>query len=90
MFDVRADMVVYGTTVGGSMPSGVACGRADLMRRFEPDRPMRLAYVASTFSGHPRVMSAMDAVLGWATGLDAPAAYAEMHRRCATWALVTH
>ncbi len=32
-FGVRADMVTYGKTLGGGLPVGVLCGRADLMRR---------------------------------------------------------
>ena len=42
---MRADMVVYGKTVAGGMPIGVVCGRKALMRRFDPERPMRIAYV---------------------------------------------
>ncbi len=42
-FGVRADMVVYGKTVAGGLPIGVVCGRRDLMQRFDPTRPMRLA-----------------------------------------------
>src|SRR5262249_44462987 len=51
-FDVRADMVVYGKTVAGGLPIGVVCGKAPLMRRFDPSRPMRMAYVVGTFSAH--------------------------------------
>ena len=52
-FGVRADMVVYGKTVAGGMPIGVVCGKPTLMRRFDPERPMRIAYVVGTFSAHP-------------------------------------
>ena len=52
-FGVQADMVVYGKTVAGGMPIGVVCGRKALMRRFDPERPMRIAYVIGTFSAHP-------------------------------------
>ena len=38
-FGVRADMVTYGKTLGGGLPVGVVCGRADLMRRYREDRP---------------------------------------------------
>ena len=48
---MRADMVVYGKTVAGGMPIGVVCGTKALMRRFDPERPMRIAYVVGTFSG---------------------------------------
>ena len=44
-FGVQADVAVYGKTVAGGMPIGVVCGRKALMRRFDPERPMRIAYV---------------------------------------------
>ena len=31
-YGVQADMVVYGKTLGGGMPSGVVCGRRELMQ----------------------------------------------------------
>jgi glutamate-1-semialdehyde 2,1-aminomutase len=84
-FGVRADMVVYGKTVAGGMPIGVVCGRRDLMRRFDPDRPMRLAYVVGTFSAHPVVMGAMHEFLTWVSAPDAEPAYADANARCAAW-----
>ena len=89
-FGVRADMVVYGKTVAGGFPIGVVCGTKVLMRRFDPDRPMRLAYVVGTFSAHPAVMGAMNEFLRW---LDDPATaslYDEMNERCAQWAQATN
>ena len=81
-FGVRADMVVYGKTVAGGMPIGVVCGRADLMRRFDPERPMRVAYVVGTFSAHPVVMGAMNEFLRWVTEPSTATLYAEMNQRC--------
>ena len=52
-FGVDADLVVYGKTVAGGLPIGVVCGRSNLMRRIDPDRPMRMAYIVGTFSAHP-------------------------------------
>jgi glutamate-1-semialdehyde 2,1-aminomutase len=66
-FGVRADMVVYGKTVAGGMPIGVVCATKALMRRFDPERPMRIAYVVGTFSAHPAVMGAMNEFLRWVT-----------------------
>ena len=40
-FDVRADMVTYGKTLGGGLPVGVICGKAHLMRRFRSSQPGR-------------------------------------------------
>jgi glutamate-1-semialdehyde 2,1-aminomutase len=58
-FDVRADMVTYGKTVGGGLPVGVLCGRAKFMRRFRHDRPADICFARGTFNAHPYVMGAM-------------------------------
>lgn len=84
-FGVSADMVVYGKTVAGGMPIGVVCGTKALMRRFDPERPMRLAYVIGTFSGHPVVMGAMNEFLRWLDEASTPDEYAAMNERCAGW-----
>ena len=89
-FDVRADMVVYGKTVAGGMPIGVVCGTRALMRRFDPARPMRMAYVVGTFSAHPVVMGAMNEFLRWVTAPGTGALYTEMNGRCADWVRVTN
>ena len=89
-FGVQADMVVYGKTVAGGMPIGLVCGKKDLMRRFDPDHPMRIAYVIGTFSAHPVVMGAMNEFLKWLTGPQAIPAYATANRRCAEWARETN
>jgi glutamate-1-semialdehyde 2,1-aminomutase len=89
-FGVAADMVVYGKTVAGGMPIGVVCGSARLMRRFDPERPMRIAYVIGTFSGHPVVMGAMNEFLRWVVEPDTAALYADMNERCARWARATN
>ena len=89
-FGVQADMVVYGKTVAGGMPIGVVCGERRLMRRFDPEHPMRIAYVIGTFSAHPVVMGAMNEFLKWVTDTSTPPLYDEMNRRCAEWALTTN
>ena len=58
-FGVRADMVTYGKTLGGGLPVGALCGRADLMRRFRDDRPADICFARGTFNSHPYVMGAM-------------------------------
>ena len=60
-FGIRADMVTYGKTLGGGLPIGVVCGRADLMRRFRDDRPADICFARGTFNSHPYVMAAMNA-----------------------------
>ncbi|MBE7202383.1 MAG: aminotransferase class III-fold pyridoxal phosphate-dependent enzyme, partial [Parafilimonas terrae] len=62
-FNVRADLVTYGKTLGGGLPVGVLCGRADLMRRFRDDRPVDICFARGTFNAHPQVMGAMSAFL---------------------------
>ena len=62
-FAVRADMVTYGKTLGGGLPVGVICGRADLMKRFRPERPADLCFARGTFNAHPYVMGAMNVFL---------------------------
>ena len=58
-FGVRADLVTYGKTLGGGLPVGVVCGRADLMRRYREDRPADVCLARGTFNSHPYVMGAM-------------------------------
>jgi glutamate-1-semialdehyde 2,1-aminomutase len=89
-FGVEADIVVYGKTVAGGMPIGVVCGKKALMRRFDPERPMRLAYVIGTFSAHPAVMGAMNEFLRWVMRPATAALYDEANRRCAAWVQSTN
>lgn len=56
-FGVEADMVTYGKTLGGGLPIGAVCGRADLMKRFRDDRPADLCFARGTFNSHPHVMA---------------------------------
>jgi glutamate-1-semialdehyde 2,1-aminomutase len=89
-FGVRADMVVYGKTVAGGLPIGVVCGTRALMRRFDPDRPMRMSYVVGTFSAHPVVMGSMNEFLRWITAPATASLYTELNDRCARWVRATN
>lgn len=62
-FDVRADMVTYGKTLGGGLPVGVVCGRKDLMQRYRNERPADICFARGTFNSHPYVMGAMQVFL---------------------------
>ncbi len=62
-FDVRADMVTYGKTLGGGFPVGVLCGRRELMKRYRDERPADVCFARGTFNAHPYVMGAMDEFL---------------------------
>jgi glutamate-1-semialdehyde 2,1-aminomutase len=62
-FGVRPDLVTYGKTLGGGLPVGVLAGRADLMRRWNDERPLDICFARGTFNAHPYVMGAMNAFL---------------------------
>jgi glutamate-1-semialdehyde 2,1-aminomutase len=89
-FGVQADMVVYGKTVAGGMPIGVVCGKKELMRRFDAEHPMRIAYVIGTFSAHPLVMGAMNEFLKWLVQPATSKLYADAKLRCEQWVRSTN
>ena len=62
-FNLQADLVTYGKTLGGGLPVGVVCGKAALMKRFRDDRPADICFARGTFNAHPTVMAAMNAFL---------------------------
>ena len=62
-FGVKADLVTYGKTLGGGLPVGVVCGRAELMKRYRDERPADICFARGTFNAHPYVMGAMQAFL---------------------------
>ncbi len=81
-FGVKADMVTYGKTLGGGLPVGVVCGRADLMKRFRADRPADICFARGTFNAHPYVMGAMHEFL---KALETPEVLAAYHGLDDTW-----
>jgi glutamate-1-semialdehyde 2,1-aminomutase len=62
-FNVQADLVTYGKTLGGGFPVGVVCGKKELMKRFYMERPADICFARGTFKEHPTVMGAMAAFL---------------------------
>ncbi len=62
-YGIQADMVTYGKTLGGGLPVGVVCGRANLMKRFKADEPANVSFARGTFNSHPHVMTCMDEFL---------------------------
>ena len=62
-FGVQADMVTHGKTLGGGLPIGVVCSKAELMKRYREDRPADLCFARGTFNAHPYVMASMSAFL---------------------------
>jgi glutamate-1-semialdehyde 2,1-aminomutase len=81
-FDVRADLVTYGKTLGGGLPVGVICGRKDLMKRYRADRPLDVCLARGTFNAHPYVMGAMHEFL---KRIDTPAVRSLYTDLDATW-----
>jgi glutamate-1-semialdehyde 2,1-aminomutase len=81
LFGVRADLVVYGKTLGGGLPVGVVCGRRDLMKRWRDERPVDICFARGTFNTHPYVIGAMCAFLDRLTRPEADAAYAGLDER---------
>ncbi len=62
-FDVQADLVTYGKTLGGGLPVGVLCGKHSLMKRFKDHQPVNISFARGTFNSHPYVMAAMNEFL---------------------------
>jgi glutamate-1-semialdehyde 2,1-aminomutase len=62
-FNVNADIVTYGKTLGGGFPVGVVCGKHHLMKRFRDNRPLDICFARGTFNSHPYVMAAMNEFL---------------------------
>ena len=62
-FGVRADLVTYGKSLGGGLPVGVVCGRHELMKRYDEERPADVCLARGTFNSHPYVMGAMNEFL---------------------------
>ena len=80
-FGVQPDMVTYGKTLGGGLPVGVLCGRADLMKRYRDDRPVDVCFARGTFNAHPYVMGAMAVFLDRLDGEDVRAMYDGLDER---------
>jgi len=78
-YDVKADIVTYGKTLGGGLPVGVCCGNKGPMTRSDPKKAARVAYVIGTFAGHPAVMGSMNAFLKWHSRPETPELYRQMH-----------
>ena len=79
-FDVHADLVTYGKTLGGGLPIGVVCGRRNLMKRFRDDRPADICLARGTFNAHPYVMAAMNEFLRYLQTPQADALYRDLDR----------
>src|SRR5260370_4884243 len=54
LYGVRPDMTVLGKIIGGGLPVGAYCGRADLLDLVAPAGPV---YQPGRLSGHPVMMA---------------------------------
>lgn len=79
-YDVKADIVVYGKTLGGGLPIGVVCGPKNLMARGDVKKAARINYVIGTFAGHPFVMASMNQFLKWLDTPETLKSYDTMHQ----------
>ncbi len=77
-FGVQADMVTYGKTLGGGLPVGVVCGKAEWMKRFREERPADICFARGTFNSHPYVMGAMQVFLERLQTAPVQALYADL------------
>ena len=84
-YEVQADMVCYGKTLGGGLPVGVLCGKKDAMTRSDPKKVSRVAYVIGTFAAHPLTMGAMNEFLRWVTTPEAEQVYAKVGDKFEHW-----
>jgi len=55
LFGVRPDLTALGKVIGGGLPVGAFCGRAEIMDELSPLGPV---YQAGTLSGNPLAMAA--------------------------------
>ncbi len=62
-FNVQADLVTYGKTLGGGLPVGVLCGKRRLMKRFKDEQPVNISFARGTFNSHPYVIATMNEFL---------------------------
>jgi len=74
-FGVRADMVTYGKTLGGGLPVGVLCGKAELMKRYRNNKPADICFARGTFNSHPYVMQTMNLFLKHIDSVDVERMY---------------
>jgi len=81
-YDIQADLVTYGKTLGGGLPVGVLCGRHALMKRFKDDQPVNVSFARGTFNSHPYVMATMNEFLN---RIEQPAYQAMYARQDALW-----
>jgi glutamate-1-semialdehyde 2,1-aminomutase len=80
-FGVQPDLITYGKSLGGGLPVGVLCGRAELMKRYRSDHPVDICFARGTFNSHPYVMGAMSEFLHRLDSPEIQALYENLDQR---------
>jgi glutamate-1-semialdehyde 2,1-aminomutase len=80
-FGVQPDLITYGKSLGGGLPVGVVCGRAELMKRYRSDHPVDVCFARGTFNSHPYVMGAMSEFLHRLESPEIQALYENLDQR---------
>lgn len=62
-FNIKADLITYGKTLGAGLPLGVITGNANIMDTIKGDSKNLPVFMGGTFSGNPLTMSATKAFL---------------------------
>lgn len=52
-FGVKGDMIVLGKAVGNGVPIGITAGKKWLMQKGDPEKPLRMCFVAGTYAAAP-------------------------------------
>jgi len=87
---VKADLVVYGKTLGGGCAVGVVCGRRDLMARTDDSKPLRVNYVVGTFAANPLQIACMNKFLQWVESDEAKRDYDALSKSVPEWVKETN
>jgi len=77
-FNVQADMVTYGKTIGGGLPIGVVTSSHKLMKRYKEKQPAHVSLARGTFNSHPYVMATMNEFLTRIQGKDIQLKYQQI------------
>lgn len=62
-YNIKADIVTYGKTLGGGLPIGMVAGREEVMDVVKADKKTRPVFMGGTFSANPLVMKVSKVVL---------------------------
>lgn len=64
-YNIKADLVTYGKTVGGGLPIGIVAGQNKFMRIIKGDENNLPVFMGGTFSANPMSMASAKALLNY-------------------------